>query len=64
METYADFRPYDEITRAEMAKITVLFAKMTMPDLVPKDRMDCAFFSDLDEVNAELQGFIVQSCKL
>jgi len=65
METYEDFRPYDAITRAEMAKIVVLYTKMITPNfLASEESIDCAFFTDLAQVNAELQAYITQSCEL
>ena len=43
--------------------ISVYIEKM-MPKMQPTSKPSCARFSDLNQVNAELQSYIVQSCEL
>jgi hypothetical protein len=72
MDTYEDARIADSITRAEMAKMIVAFASSFLPASaleigktgIPATRGKCISFSDLTEVNKELQNYIVQACGL
>jgi hypothetical protein len=62
MPTYEAFRSDDVITRAEMAKVIVKYAKMTPPTL--RATSSVCTFTDLDQAPADLQPFIVQACVL
>jgi hypothetical protein len=63
MPTYEAFRPSDNITRSELAKVVVAYAK-SKTDLRPKANVACSQFRDLNEVNPELQDYIIQACEL
>jgi hypothetical protein len=65
MQTFELARPFDYITRAEMAKMITVYAKSFLqkrPDISKFSQ--CSAFSDMREVNTELQGFILQACEL
>ena len=69
METYEKFRPYDRMTRAELAKIVVAYRALIKESkgesaLPFFHKEECQSFTDLRQVNTELQGYIVWACEL
>jgi hypothetical protein len=65
METFELARPFDYLTRAEMAKMISVYA-MKFLQRVPDESSyaQCSTFSDRTMVNAELQSFIATACSL
>jgi hypothetical protein len=63
METYTEARMTYTITRAEMAKMISIFVDKTTT-ITGVARAECVAFTDLQQVNEELQGYITQSCEL
>ena len=63
MPTVEEARLFDEITRAEMAKIISVYAKK-FRDKLETVKYACSQFSDMHETNEELQGFILSACQL
>jgi hypothetical protein len=64
MLTYEDFRPHDAITRAEMAKIVVSYIALIDPNRLPvSESSQCSTFKDLNQVNEELQSYIIHACQ-
>jgi hypothetical protein len=63
MQTYEAFRPSDAITRAEMAKILVLYVERFTNNTSSSNEA-CYQFWDIEEINSELQYYITQSCQL
>jgi hypothetical protein len=65
METFELARPFDYITRAEMAKMISVYAQVFLqrkPDV--KKFVQCSAFDDIRQVNEELRGFILMVCEL
>jgi hypothetical protein len=69
MPTFEMFRPKDIITRAEMAKVMVLFAEKAL-SLFPQAKTGqaihngCYAFKDISDQSTGLQSSIVQACEL
>jgi hypothetical protein len=57
-------RMHDGITRAEMAKLISLYVKKFMNKKIETVKTECANFSDINQVNGELQGYITEACNL
>jgi hypothetical protein len=88
MPTFAEARLNDPITRAEMAKMLVVFIThilkggsdavaggsnntdeqqgifQRIPSTPLSERGKCNTFTDLNQVNAELQAYIIKACEL
>ena len=66
-ENFDDARMFEDLTRAEMAKISSIFAIKffnKVPDISAEKIYACSQYLDLGEVNEELQSYIIQSCEL
>ena len=65
MESLEEARIADAITRAEMAKVISVYAKTFMEKKPNVSKFtQCLAFSDMWEVNSELQFFILEACEL
>jgi hypothetical protein len=64
MNTIQSARLYSELTRAEMAKIVSVYAKNILGKEIPDKKPFCKQFNDADQVNKELQGYIISACEL
>jgi hypothetical protein len=64
MDTYQKARIPDHLTRAEMAKMIAVYATKFLHRTPDTSKIACTQFSDRKEVNAELQGYLVQICQL
>ncbi|MDD3867965.1 MAG: hypothetical protein PHR46_00010 [Candidatus Absconditabacteria bacterium] len=54
----------DTVTRAEVAKIISVYATKFLNRKIDPTKTACLEFSDLGEVDIELQGYIIQACQL
>jgi len=66
-ENFNDARMFEDLTRAEMAKISSIFATKfydKVPDTSAEKSYACSQYADLADVNEELQWYIIQSCEL
>ncbi|MDD3868316.1 MAG: BspA family leucine-rich repeat surface protein [Candidatus Absconditabacteria bacterium] len=54
----------DSLTRAEAAKIISVYATKFLGRAIDPTKTACLGFSDLGEVNLELQGYVIQACQL
>jgi DNA-binding XRE family transcriptional regulator len=65
MKSFEQARIPDAITRAEMAKMITVYAQTFMQKKTDVSKFSqCSAFSDIREVNPELQYFILASCEL
>ena len=62
MSDFEQFRFYDTITRAEMAKIISLYSLSVLHKLPTNLTSQCFLFDDLGDVNEELRRSIHLSC--
>ena len=65
MDSFEKARTSDALTRAEMAKMISVYTQIFMqkqPDITKFSQ--CSAFSDIREVNEELQMFILKACEL
>ncbi|MDD3868674.1 MAG: leucine-rich repeat domain-containing protein [Candidatus Absconditabacteria bacterium] len=54
----------DAITRAEFAKVISVYATKYLEKIPDSSKTACAEYKDLNTTNAELAGYVVQSCEL
>ncbi|MDD2537208.1 MAG: hypothetical protein PHU61_01805, partial [Candidatus Absconditabacteria bacterium] len=54
----------DSLTRAEAAKIISVYATKFLGKAIDTTKTACLGFSDLGEVDLELQGYVIQACQL
>ena len=57
-------RLFSNITRAEMAKIITVFAITFQNKQADETNQACTSFTDISNLNTELQNYVQQSCKL
>jgi len=54
----------DAITRAEFAKVISVYATKYLEKIPDSSKTACAEYKDLNTTNAELAGYVIQSCEL
>jgi len=64
MPSFEEARFSDTITRAEFAKVISIYATKYLEQIPDASKTACAEYKDLDTTNAELAGYVIQSCEL
>ncbi|MDR3169234.1 MAG: hypothetical protein LBU27_05795 [Candidatus Peribacteria bacterium] len=64
METFELARPFDYLTRAEMAKMISVYATELLHKSPNTERPECTQFTDLNQANDDLQPYVITSCQL